>query len=52
MVYSGSPFSPVGSVDFVLRQRIREGASSKGAVQCPLGDKRKRALCLTRVGSQ
>lgn len=42
-------FSVVGSVDFgsVVRQSIREGTSGKGALQCPLGDKRKKALCLT-----
>lgn len=42
-------FSVVGSIDFgsLMRQSIREGVSGKGALQCPLGDKRKKALCLT-----
>lgn len=46
----------VGSVDFgsAVRQRIREGASGKGAGQCPRRQKEK-GLCLTvpfRAGSQ
>lgn len=47
-------FSVVGSVAFgsAVRQRIREGASGKGAGQCPLGEKRKRACVLLSPSGQ